>query len=96
VCLGTALDEVQSAGRGSVYSYTTVWRAPSNVYRQHVPYTVALIDLDEGFRMLAGLQDVPPDDAIMGLRVEVAFAHTIADLILPTFHPLRLQSTPRT
>jgi uncharacterized OB-fold protein len=54
-----------SAGRGTVYSTTTVRR------RGEEPYDVSLIDLDEGFRMMSRVDTSPP--AAIGTRVRVAF-----------------------
>lgn len=42
-----------ASGRGTVYAVTTVLRAPTDSLRAALPYTVALIDCAEGFRMLA-------------------------------------------
>lgn len=43
----------QASGQGTVYAVTTVLRAPTDGLRAALPYTVALIDCAEGFRMLA-------------------------------------------
>ena len=51
---GTAGPAVlRSSGRGTVYAQTLVHRAPSEALRSHVPYLVALVDMEEGFRMMA-------------------------------------------
>lgn len=46
-------DEVASAGRGRVVATTVVHRAPSDEWRPLVPYTLVLVDLDEGVRVMA-------------------------------------------
>jgi uncharacterized protein len=51
-CGSTQLQWHEAAGRGMVYATTIVNRAPSDVFRVLVPYTLALVDLDEGFRLL--------------------------------------------
>jgi uncharacterized OB-fold protein len=56
-----------SAGRGTVYS-TTVVRP-----RDGAPYGVALIDLDEGFRMMSRVVGIAPEDVTIGLRVRLAW-----------------------
>src|SRR5690242_12608965 len=43
----------EASGRGSVYSYSVVHRAPSPALQGEAPYVVALIDLDEGVRMFS-------------------------------------------
>jgi uncharacterized OB-fold protein len=56
-----------SAGRGTVYSATTV--RPRN----GEPYGLALIDLDEGFRMMSRVVGLPPEGVTIGLRVQLAW-----------------------
>ena len=45
------------SGRGEVYSYTTVYEPPAG-YEENVPYTVALIKLEEGPMVTAQLTDL--------------------------------------
>lgn len=51
-CRGARLEWRKSAGRGVVYATTIVERAPSKDLRPLVPYTLALVDLAEGARLL--------------------------------------------
>jgi uncharacterized protein len=51
-CGSTQLQWHESAGTGRVYATTIVNRAPSEAHRELVPYTLVLVDLDEGFRLL--------------------------------------------
>ena len=53
-----------SAGFGTVYA-TTVTHP-----RQGAPYNVALIDMDEGFRMMSRVEDIAPLDVRIGMRVK--------------------------
>ena len=54
-----------SAGLGTVYA--TTWIAPKG----EVPYNVALIDLDEGFRLMSRVESVPAEQVRIGMRVRV-------------------------
>ncbi|MFN3741052.1 MAG: Zn-ribbon domain-containing OB-fold protein [Anaerolineales bacterium] len=58
------------SGRGEVYSYTTIYEAP-NGFEQQVPYTVALIKLEEGPMVTAQLTDVAPQEVQVGMPVEM-------------------------
>ncbi len=64
----TDLEWRTSTGLGTVYSATTVH------VRGEAPRNVALIDLDEGFRMMSRVAGVGPDEVRIGMRVRVAFA----------------------
>ncbi len=83
-CLSEDLTWVESAGRGAVYSYTVVHRPQRPEFS--VPYTVAIIELDEGWHMLTNLVDVDGEPAI-GMRVEVDFRRMSDEITLPFFRP---------
>lgn len=73
-------------GTGTVYSYTVVRRALLPELRAHVPYVLALVDLDEGPRLITIIRDVDPDHAAIGLAVRVAFEQ-VGQATLPVFRP---------
>ena len=55
-----------SKGLGTVYSTTVVHAA-----KDQPPHNVALIDIDEGFRMMSRVEDIEPMDVKIGMRVKV-------------------------
>jgi uncharacterized protein len=57
-------------GRGEVYSYSTIYQAPAG-YEEFVPYTVALVKLEEGPVVTAQLTDIDLDEVKIGMRVEM-------------------------
>jgi len=73
-------DYVLSTGRGTVFSYV-VHHAPKVPGRQ-LPFVVALVELDEGVRMLGELRGIDPADVVVGLAVEVGFEQ-LDDATLP-------------
>ena len=84
-CAGADLEWVEAAGSGRVHSFTVVHRAPPD-YRDEVPYVIALVDLDEGVRMMTRLVDVEPAAVSVDLPVEVAIQ---GEPRLPYFRPRR-------
>lgn len=54
-----------SRGQGVVHATTVVYP------REGAPYNVALVDLDEGFRMMSRVEGVTPLDVRIGQRVKV-------------------------
>jgi uncharacterized OB-fold protein len=52
-CGATALEWHAAEGKGTVYAWTRVERAPSDEFRALAPYVIVLVDLDEGYRMMA-------------------------------------------
>jgi len=72
-CGGRELDWRDAAPAGRVYSFTVAHRAPSPAFRPDVPYVLALIDLDDGFRMMMNVVDCAPDAVAIGMRVRIVF-----------------------
>ncbi|GAC58015.1 hypothetical protein GOHSU_28_00710 [Gordonia hirsuta DSM 44140 = NBRC 16056] len=64
-------DYVVAAGTGTVYSFV-VHHAPA-VPGRELPFVVALVELDEGVRMLGQLRGVDPAQVHIGLPVQVEF-----------------------
>jgi len=66
LCPYTGSDNLEwrvSKGRGTVYATTVVHPADG------APFNVALIDCDEGFRLMSRVEDIPPMDVKIGMRV---------------------------
>jgi uncharacterized OB-fold protein len=66
ICPFTGSDRLEwrvSAGLGTVYA-TTVTHPPHGE-----PYNVALIDCDEGFRLMSRVEDIDPMATRIGMRV---------------------------
>ncbi|WP_447918553.1 Zn-ribbon domain-containing OB-fold protein [Achromobacter aegrifaciens] len=84
-CLSDSIEWIECAGQGTVYTYT-INRRPSNAaLTEKVPYVVAMIDLDEGARMMANIVDSPPEAIRIGSRVRVCFEQVSDDITLPQF-----------
>ncbi|KAG0772744.1 hypothetical protein G6F22_015476 [Rhizopus arrhizus] len=84
-CLSDSIEWIESAGQGTVYTYT-INRRPSNAaLSEKVPYVVAMIDLDEGVRMMANIIDSPPEAVRIGSRVCVCFEQASPEIALPQF-----------
>ena len=73
------------SGRGQIASFTVVRRGVSEAYP--APYAVALIDLEEGPRMMSHIIEAETDTLAVGDRVEVAFQSWSEDMQLPVFRP---------
>ncbi len=69
-CRSQELEPIFFSGRGSVYSFTTVYQS-SKAFEKYIPYLVALIDLEEGPRVTAQLTDVDIDKVEIGMPVEM-------------------------
>ncbi len=85
-CTSLNLSWKTSKGEGTVYTYSIVRQNYHPAFRELIPYVVAWIDLDEGFRMLSNVVDVDPDQVSVGQRVRVRWLDQ-EGLALPAFTP---------
>jgi uncharacterized OB-fold protein len=69
-CKGEAKTPFAFSGKGEIYSYTTIYEAPSG-YEANAPYTVALVKLNEGPMITAQLTDVDQQAVQIGMPVEM-------------------------
>jgi uncharacterized protein len=91
-CFSPAATWSAVSGRGRVYTFSVVHRAPTPLYQAEAPYALAYVELDEGPRMPARLVDVDPATVEVGMPVEVVFDDVDDDLTLYRFRP---QEQPR-
>jgi uncharacterized OB-fold protein len=69
-CGGEAKTQYAFSGKGKVYSYTVMRDAPAG-YEENIPYTVAVVALDEGPKVTAQLTDLGSEPVEIGMPVEM-------------------------
>lgn len=87
-CLGENLLEKEASGKGSVYSYSVVYRAPGPAFKDDTPYAVVLIELEEGPRMISSMVDVAVEDVGFDMKVEMVVEPINDEISLPRFRPV--------
>ena len=87
-CLGDSLEWRETSGQGRVYTFN-VMRKPGNpMMADEVPYVIALVDLDEGYRMSTNIVGVEPEQVRCDQRVRVDWSRGLDDgRRLPLFTP---------
>lgn len=83
-CWSLELGWEKVSGRGRVSHVSVVHHAPSDGFA--TPYALALVDLEEGVRMMANVIGIAPDDVRIGDAVKVVFEQR-GDVQLPMFVP---------
>jgi uncharacterized OB-fold protein len=73
------------SGLGTVYSYSFLHH-PQHLAFEY-PVVAALVDLDEGIRLVTNLVEIEHDDVAIGLRVQVTYAPTADGTQVPVFQP---------
>jgi uncharacterized OB-fold protein/acyl dehydratase len=86
-CRSVAWDSVVSKGRGTVHSYVVVHHPQVPGYE--LPLIVALVDLEEGTRLVANVAGCELDDVYIGMPLEAHIESADEGLKLPFFRPVR-------
>jgi len=74
-CMTSEVEWFELSGRGKLIAYTVVYVSPET-WEKFVPYAVALIELEEGPKILAALRDVKQEDIKVGMPVRVVYFET--------------------
>ena len=69
-CGSNRLDTIDASGAGSVYSTSVIRRRPE----RGGDYNIALVDLDEGPRLMSRVEGLAPDEVTIGMRVKARIA----------------------
>lgn len=87
-CLSDDVEWQTVSGRGSLHSYVINHRAAPG-FENDVPYAIAVVQLDEGPRMMSNIVGIPntPDDLVLDMPLEVTFDQR-GDMAVPVFQPL--------
>jgi uncharacterized OB-fold protein/acyl dehydratase len=86
-CGSMEWDHIAASGRGAVHTYTVIHYPQFPGYES--PIVAALIDLEEGTRLMSSLTDCMPEDAKIGMPVEAVIQTDEDGFALPVFRPAR-------
>lgn len=70
-CWSHDLSWQRSAGLGAVWTFTVIGVPGHPAWRREVPYVVAVVELDEGPRVLTNIVGVDPEAVAIGQRVRL-------------------------
>lgn len=84
-CHSVEREHVVASGRGAVHSHVVHHHPP--VPGRTPPYVVALVELEEGVRIVGNVIGCPPEDVRIGLPVELVFERMDDELTLPQWTP---------
>ena len=76
---------VRLSGRGEVYSWIIPRHPPPVGFAQ--PPIVALIQLEEGIRLVSNIVGAAAGQVAIGMKVEVQFEPTVGGYAVPVFRP---------
>ncbi|WP_330256206.1 Zn-ribbon domain-containing OB-fold protein [Nocardia sp. NBC_00565] len=87
-CWSEDIVATEASGRGTLYTYSTVYVNDLHPFRSRLPYIAAMVELDEGPRLMTNIEGVTPDDLEVGMAVEVFFRPITDDIDATVFRPV--------
>ena len=75
------------AGRGTLYTYSTVFMNDLPPFSERLPYVVGAVDLEEGPRLMTRIVGAVPEELRIGMAVHVDFERISEDVTVPVFRP---------
>ena len=84
-CQSLEWDHVTASGRGEVYSFVVHHHPP--VPGLDPPFAVAVVELEEGTRIVGNVIEIDPANVCIGMPVEVRFVRVHDEWTLPLWRP---------
>lgn len=84
-CSSDTLTWIRASGRGKVVSSSIVRKPINKSFASMVPYVLAIVELDEGVRMMTNLIDAVSRNVRAGDVVQVEFEKQNDDVTIPVF-----------
>jgi uncharacterized OB-fold protein len=77
----------EASGRGKLYTYSVVHVNDLPPFNERVPYVAAIVQLDEGPRLMTNIEGVPFDELQADMAVVVEYKPISDDVTIPVFRP---------
>jgi uncharacterized OB-fold protein len=73
------------SGRATLYSWTIAYPPLLPFFAERAPWPIAVVQLEEGPRLITSLTGVTPDEYVIGMPVRVDFEQLDDETTLPVF-----------
>ena len=71
--------------RGTLFTWTVVWQTNLPVFREHTPYAVGVVQLDDAPVRMIGHLEIPPPDLVIDMPVNAEFRAVRGGVLLPVW-----------
>jgi len=77
----------EASGRGTIHTFTVIRQQGAKTFRDEVPYVVAMIELEEGPRMMGNVTGCPVDSVSIGMAVRAYAVEAEPGVAIPFWEP---------
>jgi uncharacterized OB-fold protein len=88
-CQSRNITWVRASGKGKLHAFGIGHQSFNKAFKLAAPYVLAMVELDEGPRMMSNLVNVAADPKVVkcDMPVEVVFHALTDDVTIPLFQP---------
>ncbi|WGL54065.1 Zn-ribbon domain-containing OB-fold protein [Nocardioides sp. BP30] len=86
-CWSDEVEAIEASGRGTLYTYSTVYVNDLHPFKERLPYIAAMVELEEGPRLMTNIEGCDPADLSVGMAVEVDFRPLTEEFDAIVFRP---------
>ena len=86
-CWSEDVEWEEASGRATLYTWSVVHRNDLPPFPERVPYVAAVVDLDEGPRMMTNVEGCAFDALRVGMALQVDFRVESDEITVPVFRP---------
>jgi uncharacterized OB-fold protein len=86
-CWSEEVDWEEASGAATLYSWSVVHVNDLPPFAEQVPYIAAIVDLDEGPRLMTNVVECPASSLHAGMSLHVAFREQADGVTVPVFRP---------
>jgi len=86
-CMSRDLEWKESEGKGKIHTFTVTYEGAPPEFMADAPFALAIINMDEGFRIMSNIVECDLDRIVCDMRVEVIFDAVTSEITIPRFRP---------
>jgi len=88
-CHSRRITWIQASGRGRLYSFEIAYQSLNPAFKIKPPYILAMIELEEGPRLMSNLVNIDPDPKLVtcDMPVEIVYERLTDDVTISLFQP---------
>jgi uncharacterized OB-fold protein len=87
VCWSPDVGWIEASGRAALYTWSVVFANDIPPFAERLPYVAAVVDLEEGPRMMTNLVDCAAENLRIGMPLAVAWRSLTDEITAPVFRP---------
>jgi uncharacterized OB-fold protein len=86
-CWSDNVEWAEASGRATLYTWSVVFVNDLPPFNERVPYVAAVVDLEEGVRLMTNLVDCEPEQLAIGMPLVAVYRALTDEVTAPVFRP---------